>query len=188
MITSRLPLLYSSRLTNGRPKALAELSARTNGRPAIAATYDAASDSLDFKNHWANADANDADSANSHAVRSRLVQRSRYEIANNGYADGIASTWATDLVGIGPSLRMQTGSEGFNQMVEREWRAWAKAVKFRRKLWCLAHALHGDGEGLAVIRRSPKVRHQVKIDLRLYETEHCVVEHWRAQLHRRDQV
>jgi capsid protein len=168
-MTTRAPLAN----LNGRGKALGEFFTRVNGRSTIAASYDAASDSLDFKNHWANADACDADSANSHAVRSKLVQRSRYEIANNGYADGIASTWATDLVGIGPSLRMQTGSEGFNQLVEREWNAWTKAVQFRRKLWCLAHALHGDGEGLAVIRRSPKLRHPVKIDLRLYETEHC---------------
>lgn len=158
---------------NGRRKGLAEIFTRTNGRRAIAATYDAASDAVDFQNYWANADACDADSANSHAVRSKLVQRSRYEIGNNGYAAGIASTWATDMIGIGPSLRMQTGSEGFNQLVEREWNSWTKAVQFRRKLWCLAHALHVDGEGLAVIRRNPKLRHPIKIDLRLYETEHC---------------
>jgi capsid protein len=155
---------------------LAEIVSRANGhqrRREIAATYDAASDAIDFQNHWANTDAYDADSANSIAVREKLVQRSRYEIENNGYANGIAATWATDLIGIGPALRMQTGSEGFNQLIEREWNAWAKAVQFRRRLWCLAHALHVDGEGLAVIRQNQKVRHPVRMDFRLYETEHC---------------
>lgn len=162
---------------NGHPKPLEEIFTRMNGprsrRRKISATYDAASKSDDIKNHWANADAYDADSANSITVRSELVHNSRYEISNNGYADGIASTWATDLIGVGPSLRMQTGSEGFNQLVEGEWYAWTKAVQFRRKLWCLAHALHGDGEGLAVIRYNPRVSHQVKMDFRLYETEQC---------------
>jgi len=156
--------------------ALGQFVPRANGHhrgPPIAATYDAASDAIDFQNHWANADAYDADSANSFAVRARLVQRSRYENANNGYADGIASTWATDLIGVGPALRMQTGSEGFNELVEREWQTWTKAIQFRRKLWCLAHALHVDGEGLAVIRQNPRVRHRVQMDIRLYETEHC---------------
>src|SRR5690606_27773756 len=84
------------------------------------ATYDAARTSDEFKNYWANADALDADSANSREVRQKLVQRSRYEVANNAYADGIAQTITNDLVGVGPSLRMLTGSTGFNQMVERE--------------------------------------------------------------------
>jgi capsid protein len=177
MTASRLPLLDSSGLPmpsrNGHRKALAELLPRVTRRREIAATYDAASDAVDYQNHWANADAYDADSANSRAVRARLVQRSRYEVANNGYADGIAGTWATDLIGIGPALRMQTGSEGFNQLIEREWYAWTKAVKFRRKLWCLAHALHVDGEGLAVIRQNPRAGHRIRLDFRLYETEQC---------------
>lgn len=141
--------------------------------PSVEATYDAAGSSDEYKNYWANADALDADSANSPQVRAHLVQRSRYEVANNGYADGIASTYANDLVGTGPQLRMQSGSEGFNRMVEREWKSWCKAVQFRRKLWCLAHAKHTDGEGIAVVRRNRGVRHAVKLDLVLYETEQC---------------
>lgn len=166
---------------NGKPRPqLGELLARVDramGRAAraaeIRASYDAASSSDDTKNHWANADAYDADSANSATVREKLVQRSRYEIYNNGFADGIASTWSTDLVGIGPGLRMQTGSEGFNRMVESAWSYWTKAIRFRRKLWCLAHALHSDGEGIAVIRRNPNVADTIKLDVRLYETEQC---------------
>lgn len=137
----------------------------------VHASYDAAGSGDVMLNYWASADAYDADSAHSYAVRSKLVRRSRYEIANNGFSDGIASTYSTDLVGLGPQLRMQTGSEGFNRLVENQWYLWCKAVQFRRKLWCQAHAKHQDGEGFAVIRRNPKVRHGVKLDYCLYECD-----------------
>jgi len=146
---------------------------RQKQRRSVEATYDAASSSDEFKNYWANADAFDADSANSPAVRAKLVQRSRYEVGNNGYADGIADTYSNDLIGIGPTLRMQTSSEGFNKMVELAWFNWCKEIKFRRKLWCMAHAKHQDGEGIAVVRKNSKLKHRVKLDLVLHETEQC---------------
>lgn len=142
-------------------------------RRQVEASYDAARDLADTSNHWANADNYDADSANARDVRQKLVSRSRYETYNNGYSDGIAQTYATDLVGKGPILRMQTSSPGFNRMVEAEWHRWCKAVGFRRKLWCQAHAKHTDGEGFGVIRRNPSVKHPVKLDYVLYETEQC---------------
>lgn len=143
------------------------------GYRSVNATYDAASSSDEYSNYWANADALDADSANSSAVRATLVKRSRYDVGNNGYSDGIASTYATDLIGRGPTLRMQTGSEGFNRMVEAAWWDWCKEVKFRRKLWCIAHAKHVDGEGLGVLRRNKNLKHKVKLDWVLHETEQC---------------
>ena len=85
----------------------------------IHAKYDAAQSSPDFDNYWSNADARDADSANSKNVRARLVQRSRYEVGNNGYADGMVQTHANFVVGTGPKLRMKTRSAGFNAIVER---------------------------------------------------------------------
>lgn len=136
-----------------------------------AASYDAARTSDEFKNIWANADRYDADSAHSRQVRHNLISRSRYEINNNGYSDGIAQTYATDVVGVGPSLRMQTGSEGFNRLIETEWHRWSQAAKFRRKLWCLAHAKHSDGEGFGVLRRNPRLSHPVQLDLVLHEAE-----------------
>ena len=157
-------------------KELADsLSAVNNGQRArsIDARFDAAGSSDEFKNYWAPSDALDADSANSFAVRQTLVRRSRYDVYNNGYSDGIASTYATDLVGRGPSLRMQTGSEGFNRMVELAWYQWCKQIKFRRKLWCLAHAKHVDGEGIGILRPNRKLAHPVKMDWVLHETEQC---------------
>lgn len=139
----------------------------------VSATYDAARTTDEFKNYWANADNFDANSAHSREVRHKLVSRARYELANNGYADGIAQTYATDLVGVGPTLRMQTNSQGFNQLVERTWFLWTQATKFRRKLWCMAHAKGGDGEGIGVMRRNPRIKHPIPLDIVLYETEQC---------------
>lgn len=149
------------------PSSLPALS----GRRPISATYDAARTTTDFENYWANADAYDSDSANSKAVRSTLVRRSRYEIGNNGFADGIAQTYATDLIGSGPKLRMKSGSSGFNALVEFAFAQWAKRVQFRRKLWCLAHAKLQDGEGFGVLKTNPNLRSPVKLDWKLFETE-----------------
>lgn len=137
----------------------------------VKASYDAARTSTEYQNIWANADALDADSAHSKDVRHTLISRSRYEVGSNGYSDGIAQTFATDLVGVGPQLRMQTGSEGFNRMVELQWFLWAEAVQFDRKLWCMAHAKHVDGEAFGVLRKNPKVDHAIKLDVQLYEAE-----------------
>lgn len=139
----------------------------------VRGTYDSARLGDEFKNYWANADSFDADSAHSKIVRHRLISHSRYENANNPYADGIAQTYSTDIVGVGPQLRMQTQSKTFNQMVERTFFNWMKDTQFRRKLWCMAHAKHTDGESFAVMRRNPAVKHVVKLDLQLYEAEQC---------------
>ncbi len=138
---------------------------------AMRAQYDAARTTNEYKRIWENADRFDADSAHSKEVRHTLISRTRYEIGSNGYSDGIAQTYSTDLVGVGPSLRMQTGSEGFNRMIEIEWHRWGKAIQFRRKLWTMCHAKHSDGEAFAVMRRNPRVRHRIPLDLRLYEAE-----------------
>lgn len=139
----------------------------------IHARYDAAQDSPQHRNYWAAADSYDADSANSRSVRHKLVTRSRYEVGNNGYADGMTQTHVNYLVGTGPALRMKTGSQRFNRMVEKEWGRWAKAVQLRRKLWTMAHAKLGDGEAFGVAKDNPNVRHQVKLDFCLVETEQC---------------
>lgn len=147
----------------------------------LRATYDAARNTLEYQNYWANADTYDADSANSREVRHTLISRSRYEIGNNGFSDGIAQTYATDLIGNAPALRMQTASQGFNQMVELEWYRWTKAIQFRRKLWTMAHAKHSDGEAIGVIRRNPRLRYPLPIDLVLYEAEQCQTPYMQVQ-------
>jgi capsid protein len=135
------------------------------------ATYDAARTSPEFQNYWANSDAFDADSANNRAVRLALIHRQRYELANNGYSDGIIQTYATDVVGTGPSLRMQTNSPNFNALVENTWFNWTQATLFRRKLWCMAHAKCCDGEAFGNIVRNPKINHPVNLDIQLHEAD-----------------
>lgn len=142
-------------------------------RRRVDASYDAARDGTETVNIWANADHFDADSANSPLVRRKLVSRSRYENGSNGYSDGITKTYATDIVGPSPSLQMGTTSENFNRMVEREWAAWAKETKLRRDLWTMAHAYDQDGEAFGIIRQNLGLRHAVKLQVKLIETEQC---------------
>lgn len=154
------------------PRRSVRVSPRRDERaPAVRAKFDAASDSVEFSNYWINADSYDADSAHSRAVRSRLVKRSRYEVANNGYADGIIQTHANFLVGIGPKLRV-IGSQ-HAKAVEKAWSKWAKRVQLRRKLWCMAHAKTQDGESFALLVSNPRLADPVKLDLTLIETEQC---------------
>jgi capsid protein len=170
------PLTGEPLRKNGHPRPeLFELRARQAQprRRSIEASYDAARDSDEFKNYWANADHLNADSSNSKMVRGKLVSRSRYEVGNNGYSDGMTQTHANFLVGVGPTLRMQSKTAGFNTAVEVVWNGWAKAVQFRRKLWCQAHAKTQDGEGIGLVRTNPGVAHPITLDFVLVETEQC---------------
>lgn len=165
---------------NAIARMIAPQDARTQASELLAQTrrlldqrgsYDAYRTSDEYKNYWANADSFDADSANSKGVRHTLIARSRYEVANNAYADGIAQTKVNDLVGIGPVLRMQTASDGLNRLVELTWALWADAIDLRSKLWTMGHAKHVDGEGFGVIRRSLSVDHPITLDVQLVEAE-----------------
>lgn len=155
----------------GQPSERKKLPGPTT-REMLRLSYDAARGGV-LDNYWAHVDKLDADSANSVQVRARLVQRSRYETANNGYAEGILRTHCNYLVGCGPKLRMQTENAEFNREVETAWWEWDQAVKLRRKLWCAAHAKKQDGEGFGVCRTNKGLRHPIKLDLILVETEQC---------------
>ena len=143
----------------------------TDSMPRINARYDSAQTTDEYRNYWANADSLDADSANSRGVRLRLMQRSRYEAGSNGYFDGMLKIHANYMVGTGPTLRCQTGNDGFNRVIETQWIRWSKRVQLRRKLWTMAHAKMQDGEAFAILRTNPRLRDQVKLDLALVEAE-----------------
>jgi len=83
--------------------------------PPIRARFDAAQTTDEYKNYWAASDSLDADSSASRGVRNKLVSRSRYEIGNNAYVDGMVQTHANYTVGVGPSLRMMTGVENLQR-------------------------------------------------------------------------
>ena len=139
----------------------------------VKAGYDLANSGSWNANHWAGADAYDADSANSKAVREKLVTRSRYETQNNGFVSGMTTTHADFLVRSGPTLQVLTAVDGFNTAVETIWAQWAQAIQFRRKLWVMAHAKVQDGEPIAIVRDNPRVRHPVTLDLVICESEQC---------------
>lgn len=150
-----------------RVRAMARMMAK------VMASYDSARPGDEFKRYWANADAFDADSAHSKEIRHTLIRHSRYEQSNNGYADGIAQTYSTDVMGVGPSLRLQTDNKGFNRTVENQFHYWASEIRLRQKLWTMAHAKHVDGEAFGVLRRNPSIGHRVDIDVMLFEAEQC---------------
>jgi len=139
----------------------------------IQASYDAASLTGQNVNHWLAADALDADAANSKTVRSRISRRSRSELSNNGQGKGIQLTQANYLIGRGPKLRMETGNDGFNRMVESAWKGWCREVRLAKKLRTMVKAKVSDGEAITILAQNPGMRHPVKLFPRLIECEQC---------------
>jgi len=161
-----------SRFLFGPPRREPQPVGDAAPRVVIRGSYDAASVTGVNANHWAAADALDADSANSKAVRQRIAYRARYEVANNGQGKGVQLTQANYVVGRGPKLRMQTGDAAFNTEVETEWTSWAKEAKLARQLRTMIKAkVGGGGEGFAIIAQNPAMRHEVKLGLRGVECE-----------------
>ncbi len=153
------------------PSSRQPVTVDTDTPRSIRASYDAASSGGMNTNHWAASDALDADSANSKTVRERISRRARYEIGSNGQGKGVQLTHANYVVGRGPKLRMQTGSAGFNSMIEAEWKKWAKEVKLPKKLRTAIKAKVSDGEPFIIIAQNPRMRHPVKLGLRMVEAE-----------------
>ena len=159
---------------------LMPLRARAAADPDILGNYDLAQTTTTNTNHWGQADAYDADSANSLAIRKLLVKRSRYESSNNGFVNGIVRTHATFVVRTGPTLRLLSedeadakSNEKKNEAIKSDWRKWCKEVNLRRNLHCMVRAKIRDGEPIAIVRNNPKLKHAVKLDMKLVETEQC---------------
>lgn len=141
------------------------LFGRSGSNAPLKAKYDAAQTTTGMKQHWAAADALDADSANSRDVRQKLVNRSRYETNNNGHLKGITLTQANYVVGRGPVLRMQTATPGFNAFVESAWRAWSAKIHLARKLRTAIKAKVQDGEAFLLAKQNPGLNDIVKMDV-----------------------
>lgn len=139
--------------------------------PAVRGKYDAAQTTPENSRHWANADQLSADAALTWSVRHKLRTRSRYEAANNCYAKGLVLSAAIDAVGTGPSLQVLSDNPVLNTAIEKEFRAWAKAVKLPRKLRTMRKAKCESGEVFAVFCTNRGGRHPVKLDLRLIEAD-----------------
>ncbi len=133
--------------------------------------YDAAMTNDDNRRHWGNADGLSANAANSAEIRRTLRNRSRYEVANNSYARGIVLTLANDVIGTGPRLQMLTDDPKANRRIEKEFVAWAKAVKLAEKLRTMRMARAEDGEAFAIFTSNAALPTAVQLDLRLVEAD-----------------
>lgn len=159
---------------NGHPRPELATYFQSNRRQTKAKlSYDAVRPGNDLDQHFAFADALDADSAHNRGVRLKFMQRSRYEQGSNGIYDGSILKHVNRICGAtGPQLRMLTGNRNFNQLVEREFYKWAQRVKFRRKLWAMTRAKVGDGETFAILQTNPAVNvSEVQLDFQPIEAE-----------------
>lgn len=139
---------------------------------SLLARYDAAQNTVDNSNHWANADALSAEAAADPMVRSRLRTRSRYECQeNNSYGKGIILKHANHLVGRVPHLQVSSGNQRLNDLIEKEFAKWANVVQLGRKLRTMAKSKTVDGEAFAKLVTNESVAHAVKLDLRLIEAD-----------------
>ncbi len=149
----------------GKPMQTASTNAVSTVRRAVRGRYDA---ERSVELHWAGADSLSANSSNTYAVRKRLRERSRYEVANNSYARGIVNSLANFTIGSGPTLQVtycgrqddptvdMDAIRSAIKDVERKWRDWAYVRQLNRKIhtMCLANIV--DGEGFARFVTSPK--------------------------------
>ena len=152
----------------GGRKSLAESQAT---RPRMRGSYDAAQTPTDDR-YWIAADGLSADAANSKPVRQKLRNRSRYEIANGGYASGMVQSLAVDQISTGPRLQMLHTDPAVNDQLEKEWIRWAQAVGLASKLRTMVKARVGDGEAFGILTHNPMLPTLSKLNMRLVEAEH----------------
>ncbi|MFN3151788.1 phage portal protein [Bremerella sp.] len=162
-------------LSNGQRQGLRASNGSSARQPhffrRLAARYDAATTGDDNRRHWAKADGLSANAAQNAQVRRILRNRSRYEVANNSYAQGIALTLANDSIGTGPRLQLQTADAEANRRIEREFQIWAHAVGLAEKLRTMRMARAVDGEAFALMTSNPKLPTSIQLDLRLIEAD-----------------
>lgn len=162
-------------LSNGQRQGLRASNGSSARQPhffrRLTARYDAATTGDDNRRHWAKADGLSANAAQSAQVRRILRNRSRYEVANNSYAQGIALTLANDSIGTGPRLQLQTADAEANRRIEREFQIWSHAVGLAEKLRTMRMARAVDGEAFALMTSNPKLPTSIQLDLRLIEAD-----------------
>lgn len=169
--------ILSSILGPSRAKLRQTIAAQQSAMSTmVRARYDAAQTHDLNRRHWAMADYYSADAALSPAVRQKLRVRARYELANNSYAAGMASTWSNDLVGTGPRLQLDLGPDAPPDLVRRVELAvydWSVTIDLAKKLRIAKTSKLCDGEvfGIQTTNRS---LNGVQLDVRLIESDQCI--------------
>lgn len=138
---------------------------------SVESTYDVSKWTSENSKQWSNVDQLSARAANSREVRRRLYTRSRYERANNSYADGIVTTLADDSIGTGPHLHMSTDDEMLNHRIEDAWNDWATQIHLSTKLHTMRQSICVDGEAFALLNTNPAVEGPVWLDIKLIEAD-----------------
>ena len=142
----------------------------------VRAKYDSAQTTDLNRNHWARADNLSADAGLQPQVRQTLRNRARYELRNNSYAAGIASTWSNDLVGTGPRLQLDLGpdvSPDAVRSVETAFIDWADRIDLARKLRIAKTSKISDGEVFGLKTNNSRLR-GVQLDLKLVEADQVI--------------
>lgn len=143
------------------------------GRPDVNALYDAAlsTPTANDRTYWPGVDNFDADRSNTVQARQTTRQRARYLVQNDPLAAGIVKTLADHRVGVGPNLQLLTQNDGFNAMVQARWQEWDATAGFSRKLHTMSKAWDTDGECFGLLGTNPNLPCDVKLDLKLMETD-----------------
>ncbi len=139
----------------------------------VQAKYDAAQTTDLNRLHWANADHYSADATLPPHVRQTLRNRARYEMRNNSFAAGIASTWSNDLVGTGPRLQLDLGPDANPlavRAVETAIYDWSVNIDLARKLRIAKTSKIGDGEVFGLKTTNSRLR-GVQLDMKLIEAD-----------------
>jgi capsid protein len=156
----------------------------SHGRPIekrLRAKFDAAQTVTDNEKHWAQADLYSPNTSVNPQVRQLLRSRSRYEVANNSFLNGMINTKVNFTIGRGPRLQMLTSDSVANKAIEKAWKRWTRLTRFNQKLRAMYRAklVDGEGFGLLVTNRKLYGKSPVTLDLRLYEAEHIGDPYWR---------
>ena len=120
-------------------------------RKRVNARYDSAQTTDENKRHWANADFLSPSAALIPAVRREVRSRSRYEHANNTYAQGIVASLCDYVVGTGARLQMTTDDVSLNAVVEEKWGEWTDGVGLDLKLHTIQKTMVVSGEAFALL-------------------------------------
>lgn len=133
--------------------------------------FDAAQTTRDNAMHWAMADGASPDAEASPEVRAKLRQRSRYEVLNNSYAEGLVEMLQNDAIGTGPRLQMLLDDDALADRLEEDFASWASDARLAEKLQVMKRARCTDGESFAVLSTNPGLRGEVKLDLQVVEAD-----------------
>lgn len=144
---------------------------RKNKTSKVKASFDLAKNSEDNFNHWRNANYTSANLDTNAQTRQTLRIRSRYEIANNSYADGISQTIANDTIGSGAKLQMLSDDEKLNNEVESLFYSWADEVRLAEKLRLMRLSRFIDGEAFLMFCNNPKNNHEIKLNLQVIDPD-----------------